>query len=772
MKKITIVLVGQPNVGKSSLINAISGAKMRVGNFSGVTIEKAEKTFHHKDYMINIVDLPGTFALNGYTMEEKVCKQFLLHEYYDVILNVLDATNLERNLILTLQLKELQKQTNKKIFVALNMIDEAKNDGLEIDIELLSKQLGLEVCAVSSVKEHNLDMLLDGIIALYEQTSLCNRDSMNNTIKVKESPSLNDRIENISQINHNLELNNQTNKPLLKNFSQLPNTDRKTNFNTITITSQNALLARNIATSVQKNSAHRGKYTKALDSILLHRFWSVPIFLFAMFIVFEVSFELGKFLQDLFMDEVVGPLATWSKTIIHNELLGSLIGDGVINGVGTVVGFLPLIATLFLGLTLLEGSGYMARIAFMLDGLLFHFGLHGRSFVPLVLGFGCSVPAYMATRTLQNQRDKLLTLFIIGFMSCSARMPIYLLFVSAFFATKYAGIIMFAIYVGGVLIALCLAWVLKKLVFKGNAEPFVMDMPRYRIPTLRVIWFSVWGKSYMFLRKAGSVILIGAVFVWALASFPQSNSIAQEYSNKMAFIESLGKKDIQSSDIDIHEKQDFNQSVPDINEKDSGNNSLDFLQTFDKNKLLRDLGLESFMLDDTTKMQQKDSQIDIFHDKILSEEETKKALIILQNEMKEKQLEYSFAGRLGHIMEPLFAPLGFDWRLSVSLITGFAAKEMVVTTLGVLYALGDEVVDSEDDNFALQETLRKHIALPGAVAFILFIMLYIPCFAATATFAYESGKKIYTFYLLIFTTGVAYFFAYVGHEITRFILNI
>ncbi|STQ86457.1 ferrous iron transport protein B [Helicobacter muridarum] len=691
MKTFSIVLVGQPNVGKSSLINAISGAKMRVGNFSGVTIQKSEATLVYKDYEIRIIDLPGTFSLNGYTMEEKICGNFLASGKYDLILNVVDSTSLERNLILTLQLKKLQNDIQKPIFVALNMIDEAQNDGLEINIDSLKAGLGFGVCAVSSTKEENLDNLLESLVSLYE-------DSSHSLSKLSNQQRILDpKIIKWSTNSSNL---NSKGIDTSSAFMINPNPLKLDG-----ITSQLASQAREIAANVQKFQEKRGLHTAKLDSILLDKFWSIPIFLLSMFIVFQISFVVGSFFQEI-IEDGVSYVVDWSKELIEedNELLGSLIGDGIINGVGTVVSFLPLIATLFLGLTLLEGSGYMSRVAFILDGLFFRFGLHGRSFIPLVMGFGCSVPAYMATRTLQNQKDKLLTLFIIGFMSCSARLPIYLLFVGAFFTPQYAGLVMFGIYIGGVIIAMFMALILKKLVFRGDSEPFVMDMPRYRMPTLKVIWFSVWSKSLLFLKKAGTVILAGAILVWALANFPKSQDIKDKYEGKL-----------------INIKEVINDSSQNL------------------------------------------SQTEI--------QSLEESIVKLENEEKEKQLEYSFAGRLGHIIYPIFEPLGFDWRLSVSLITGFAAKEMVVTTLGVLYALGDSAEENEEDNRALQEILREHIALPGAVAFILFIMLYIPCFAATATFAYESGNKIYVAFLLIFTTLVAYTFAFIGHEVTELIIS-
>lgn len=656
MKTLKVVLVGQPNVGKSSLINALSNAKMRVGNFSGVTLEKAEATLNYKNYNIIMIDLPGTYSLHGYTTEEKVCKSFLENEEYDIILNVLDSTNLENNLILTLQLQQLKKTK----VIALNMIDEARVDGISIDSAKLSMLLSANVCEVSSTKKQNLEMLLDTLISTYE----AHANNLNTESTQKK-------------ISYNAIQWHNTQEEIVEHKSKH-----------LGITSTLSQKAHIIANHVQTITKTRAAGSVKLDSILLHRVWSIPIFLFAMFLVFELSFVLGNFFKDL-IESGIDILATFTKDSISNDLIASLLGDGIIKGVGAVLSFLPLIATLFLGLTLLESSGYMARVAFMLDGLFFKFGLHGKSFIPLVMGFGCSVPAYMATRTLQNKRDKLLTLFIIGFMSCSARLPIYLLFVGAFFPVEYAGLILFGIYFCGFIIALMLAKILRLCVFRGESEPFVMEMPRYRIPTLRVVWFSVWGKSYLFLKKAGSVILVGAILVWVLANFPKSTELQEQYTKDMQILEA----------------------------------------------------------------QQ------------LSEEEFAIKQKAYENNLLESQLEYSFAGRLGHVLEPIFAPLGFDWRLSVALVTGFSAKEMVVTTLGVLYALGEGVVDDDSKNQSLQEELRASIDTQAAVAFIFFIMLYIPCFAATIAFINESGKNIYGFYLFIFTTLVAYTFAYIGHEV-------
>ncbi len=642
VEEIIVALVGQPNVGKSSLINALSNAHLKVGNFAGVTVDKMEVSLIHKERQITIIDLPGTYSLNDFTTEEKVTKDFLEKGQYDLILNVVDSTNLERNLALSVQLLD----TNKKMLLALNMWDEAQKEGIKINTEKLSKELGV-VCVPTSARSKedrlNTELLLDEIVRLYSQNT-----TNNESIKV---PS-------------------QSFKESLK-YSQS---------------------AQRIAQSVISENKQNASFehTYKIDKILMHPRYGIFIFLGFMFIIFSLSFLIGGGVQKA-LEAGFKFLSDSVKENVANEDLASLVGDGIIGGVGATVSFLPLIVVLYFGISLLETTGYMSRVAFLLDGILHKFGLHGKSFIPLITGFGCSVPAYMATRTLQNYNERLITLFVIGFMSCSARLPIYVLFVGSFFPSSSAGFVLFCIYILGAVVALVMAKLLKLSVFKGQTESFIMEMPKYRLPSWRMVYFSIYTKSLSYLKKAGTYILVGAILIWFMSQYPKSDVAMKTYKQ------------------------------------------------------------ESLLVDkDTT----------------LSSEAKEEKLKELKAKLDQTNLKNSVVGRGGAYLEKVFSPMDFDWRLSVSLVTGFMAKEVVVSTLGVLFSLGDQNEKSD----AFREILRKEVSVPSGIAFIVFVMFYIPCFAATITFGREAGGIKFVAYLFIFTTVVAYAFSLIAFYATQILV--
>ncbi|WP_139541986.1 ferrous iron transport protein B [Helicobacter pylori] len=642
MKEITIALVGQPNVGKSSLINALSNAHLKVGNFAGVTVDKMEVGLIHKEHQITIIDLPGTYALNDFTTEEKVTKDFLEKGQYDLILNVVDSTNLERNLALSAQLLD----TNKKMLLALNMWDEAQKEGVKIDTEKLSKELGV-VCVPTSARSKedrlNTELLLDEIVRLYSQNTTNNESIKVPSQSFKESLKYSQSAQRIAQL-------------------------------VISENKQNASF----------------EHTYKIDKILMHPRYGIFIFLGFMFIIFSLSFLIGGGVQKA-LETGFKFLSDGIKENVANEDLASLVGDGIIGGVGATVSFLPLIVVLYFGISLLETTGYMSRVAFLLDGILHKFGLHGKSFIPLITGFGCSVPAYMATRTLQNYNERLITLFVIGFMSCSARLPIYVLFVGSFFPSSSAGFVLFCIYILGAVVALVMAKLLKLSVFKGQTESFIMEMPKYRFPSWRMVYFSIYTKSLSYLKKAGTYILVGAILIWFMSQYPKSDMAMKAYKQ------------------------------------------------------------ESLLVNKNT---------------TLSSEAKEEKLKELKTELDKKNLKNSIVGRGGAYLEKVFSPMDFDWRLSVSLVTGFMAKEVVVSTLGVLFSLGDQNEKSD----AFREILRKEVSVPSGIAFIVFVMFYIPCFAATITFGREAGGIKFVAYLFIFTTVVAYAFSLIAFYATQILV--
>ncbi|NLC27390.1 MAG: ferrous iron transport protein B [Campylobacteraceae bacterium] len=695
MRTLKVVLVGQPNVGKSMLINSVSKSHLKVGNFSGVTVEKAEVVFKHDDLEIRIIDLPGTYSLGDYTLEERVTKRFLEEESYDLILNVVDSTNLERNLLLTTELMEL----NEKMVIALNMIDEAEDEGIFIDHEQLSHILGVPCLPVSALTKIGLDELIKKCVEVAKKPLKKPKLTYSEPVE-EEVEKLTSFMQEKSFIHPELTLKEVALKmlqedktlymkmrnepiwiellPLIREGLEHLYLHYDTKNLTEIFAQEHYAYAKGATTEVCTKSKEQKKtFTEQIDSVLIHKIAGIPIFLFLMWGLFQLTFELGSIPMDI-IETFFAYLSNEARFIFGDGALGSLIADGAIAGVGAVVLFLPNIMILFFGIALLETTGYMSRVAFLLDGFFHKFGLHGKSFIPLVTGFGCSVPAYMAARTLKNDKDRLITLFIIGFMSCGAKLPVYVLFIGAFFSQEIAGNVLFGIYIAGALIGLVAAKVLKIFVFKGKDEPFVMEMPKYRWPTLRLIWHTVMAKSLMYLKKAGTFILAASILVWFASSYPKNENLQMEFEAQIETALSLEEKNR------------------------------------------------------------------------------------LTNKMQTALLEQSYLGTIGKATEFFFEPLGFDWRLTVALETGLAAKEVIVSTLGVLYALGEDVDEKSDGLMAI---LKAEIPLPAALAFITFVMFYMPCLAATVVFTKESGSYRYLGYLIVFTTFVAWMSAFIVYHI-------
>jgi ferrous iron transport protein B len=698
-KHIRVALVGQPNVGKSMLINSISNAKLHVGNFTGVTVEKSEVLFDYKDYHFTIVDLPGTYAFTDYTIEERVTHDYLCAESYDLIINVVDSTNLEKNLQLTSELMSM----NKNIVIALNMSDEALKEGIEIDNEFMSQLLGIPCVKVSAVTKEGIADLLEALIVQHEapkhDTKLVFSEAVEEEISViveylKKHKY--DAANSYRNVAINLLKNNKKTyikihdnpiwtelQPILIEASKHIELHHNSDDIREAFAEEYASFNKGVVAEVlkQEKEPYKKTVTDKIDSLLIHQFFGIPIFLFFMWALFQLTFEIGSIPME-WIDGFFGWFGDAVGATIANDAVRSLVVDGIIAGVGAVVLFVPNIAILFMGIALLESTGYMSRVAFLLDGFFHKFGLHGQSFIPLVTGFGCSIPAYMSARILKNDRDRLLTLFIIGFMSCGARLPVYVLFAGAFFSESMAGNVLFAIYITGAMLGLFAAKILKMTAFKGVDEPFVMEMPKYRLPSLKLIWHTVVTKTLMYLKKAGTFIAAASILIWFLSNYPHNAELEERYALKI------------ENAINKEEKQHFS------------------------------------------------------------------------NKFLEENLEQSYLGQIGKFSEPIFAPLGFDWKLSVALQTGLAAKEVVVSTLGVLYALGADV---DEESRSLKDIISKNISFPSAVAFIVVVMIYLPCLAASVVFTREAGGIKYFFYLLAFTSLVAYSLAFIAFNVTSMI---
>lgn len=691
MQKIKCVMVGQPNVGKSSIINAISNARLHVGNFAGVTVEKKEVVVKKDDYEIDIVDLPGIYSLNIYTPEEEVAKNYLLNEDYDIIINVVDANALQRNLIFTLSLLDM----NKKMILAVNMIDEVEEKGGSIDAKKLSKLLGIPVVLTSAKQKRGVDKLINKIIELknapkpniefsYDQRIEDKIDDLTKIlIKYPEfkdedkarfyATRLLEEDRDIYQIIHDMPIFLELHEKLGKAIEELKLEFDEDSVSDIFINQRNDL-AKSVVMQVMK-LPRKESLTDKIDKILIHPILGLPIFLFLMWLLFQLTFDIGSIPMD-WIDGAFGGFADWLKGILPSGAFSDAITDGVIPAVDAVVMFLPNILVLFLGINLLEQTGYMARASFLLDGFLKKFGLQGKAFIPLVSGFGCSVPAYMAARTLKNPKDRLITMLVIGFMSCGARLPIYVLIIGAFFPAAMAGNVLFAIYIGGAILGLIVAKILRKVLFKGEPEPFVMEMPPYRFPSLKALAMELWIKTKLFLKKAGTFIASAAMIIWFLSSYPSHPKLEKEYSKKIELAQTAEQK------------------------------------------------------------------------------------LQLKNELAAKKLEESYLGQFGKTIEPIFAPIGFDWRTSVAIVTGLAAKEVVVSTLATLYSVGD----ADETSKSLIKKIRENVDFKAAIVLIVIIMIYSPCVAAMSTFYAEVPQWAWRTFYTIYPNVLAWIMAFITYR--------
>lgn len=730
-KQITIALVGNPNCGKTTLFNIASGQHEHVGNYSGVTVGAKTGTFHQDGYEFKIIDLPGTYSLSPYSPEEKYVRKFLIDEMPDVVVNVVDSSNLERNLFLTTQLIDMHLQT----VVALNMYDELQKSGDNLDYKSLGKLLGIPFVPVIAKTGFGVIHLLRNVIKLYESSHVINEegllihsikedkllDEYHHEIKIHHRHEKKisaydlegeDKVHQTARhihINHGTEIEESIkllrNKLHSENFHlqskyslrflsiKLLENDRE--INNLISKEKNAAFIFKIRdeevkrlyavlktdaeaaitdakygfisgalkeTFIENNKRKKHIKTAKIDELVTHRFWGYPIFILFIFIMFQSTFVLGQYPMNWIEQGVAWLSDVLQKTMASGPLKDLLI-DGVLGGVGGVIVFLPNILILYFFISLMEDTGYMARAAFIMDKIMHKMGLHGKSFIPLIMGFGCNVPAIMATRTIENRSSRMITILINPLMSCSARLPVYLLLVGTFFP-NYAGLVLFGIYFTGIILAVILARIFKRFVFKKDETPFVMELPPYRIPTGKSMWKHTWLKGQQYLRKMGTIILVGSIVIWFLGYYPRPH-----------------------------------------NEMNSNSQIID----------------------------------------------------------KTEQLENSYIGRIGKTIQPVLAPLGFDWKISVSLLSGVAAKEIVVSTLGVLYAdNADE--DTQSLSMRMKEAKYKNgspvYTTATTLAFMLFVLIYFPCLATIVAIKNETSSWKWAMfavvYLLTLAWGVAF----------------
>ena len=730
-KVIDIALVGNPNSGKTSLFNFASDSREHVGNYSGVTIDAKTAKFKLDDYFFNLTDLPGTYSISAYTPEELYVRKFILDQEPDVVINVIDISNLERNLFLTTQLIDL----DIKVVIALNMYDEFDKTGDVFNFVHLGKMIGIPMIPTVGSKGKGINELFRKVIEVYEDKEPSVRH-----IHLNYGLSVEDSIKNIQDY---IKLNKNFTDKVSSRFLAIKLIE-KDEWAKLLISDWDSYFA--ISAAVEKEvkklellfdedsetliadarygfiaGALKETYlkktklsdektnTSKIDFILTHKFWGYPIFIFFLWIMFQSTFKLGEYPVS-WIEQLVEFIGNQLQSLFPEGMLKDLLINGVIDGVGGVIVFLPNILILFLFISIMEDTGYMARAAFIMDKLMHKIGLHGKSFIPLVMGFGCNVPAIMSTRTLENKSDRLLTILINPFMSCSARLPVYILITSAIF-TEYAGTILFSIYMTGILLAIIIAIIFSKFVFNSKDVPFVMELPPYRIPTLRAITKNVWHKSGQYLKKMGGVILIASIIIWALGYFPR------ETGNENIFKQRIEKINLS-----------YNQQISNALNEDSS------LLSIEKNNAIKNVKLE----------------------------------------MEAHRQENSYIGRIGHFIEPVMRPLGFDWKMSISLLAGTAAKEIVVSTMGVIYQ-ADERADENSSALISQiknETYKsgrkkgeKIFSPLAGISFLMFVLIYFPCVAVFAAVKKEAGGIKWAIFLASYTTALAWIISFLVFQI-------
>ena len=703
-RAINVALVGNPNCGKTSLFNVASGAHEHVGNYSGVTVDAKEGFFEYQGYQFRLVDLPGTYSLSAYTPEEIYVRKHIIEDTPDIIINVVDASNLERNLYLTSQLIDM----NVRMVVALNMYDELQASGNKLDHEKLSQLMGVPMVPTICRSNYGIDKLFHHVIDIYEGSDFVTKNIQKNVrtevmedleswhkdyvpshpegeheffrhIHINHGPVIEKAIDEIKKVlAYNEEVRHKYSirflaikllerdkdiEEIVKNFPNgsdiIKTRDKEASLiqKSLNEDTEQAItdakygfITGALKETFTDNHLEREQTTKVIDSIVTHRIWGYPIFFLFLYIMFECTFVLGEYPM-MGIEWLVEQIGKQVESTMSNGPLKDMVVDGIIGGVGGVIVFLPNILILYFFISMMEDSGYMARAAFIMDKIMHRMGLHGKSFIPLIMGFGCNVPAIMASRTIEDRKCRLITILINPLMSCSARLPIYLVLVAAFFP-HIASLVLLSIYAIGILMAVLMARLFSRFLVKGTDTPFVMELPPYRMPTAKAILRHTWEKGAQYLKKMGGIIMVASILIWFLGYYPNHHSYA------------------------------------------------------------------------TTAEQQ----------------------------------EHSYIGQIGKAIEPAIKPLGFDWKLGIGLLSGVGAKELVVSSLGVLYT-------NEEDIESVNLSNRIPITPTIALAYMLFVLIYFPCVATLAAIKQESGSWKWALFTAFYTTALAWIVAFIVNQI-------
>ena len=708
-RTINVALVGNPNCGKTSLFNYASGAHGHVGNYSGVTVDATEAHASMFGYEFNLTDLPGTYSLSCYSPEELYVREHLTEKMPDVVINVIDSSNIERNLYLTTQLVDM----NIRMVCALNMYDEFERRGDRVNLEVLSHLFGMPMIPTSFKSGDGVKELFKAVIQVYEGTHKTSRH-----LHINYGHEIEDGIahiqkylkadEHITQhystrylalklLEHDSQVLDYLGKHMagenrMHDFHDLTNARDKASARvkeetgndseTAIMDAKYGFINGALTEAGYKTGTKEDTYrmTHRIDGVLSNKYIGFPIFFLILYVMFEVTFTLGQYPMD-WIEEAVAWLGEKISDGMPEGPLKAMLVDGVIGGVGSVIVFLPQILILYFFISLMEDSGYMARAAFIMDKLMHKMGLHGKSFIPLIMGFGCNVPAVMATRTIESRRSRIITMMILPFMSCSARLPIYIMIAGTFFSVAYRSWVLMSLYAFGIIMAVIVSKIFSSLVIKGEDTPFVMELPPYRWPTPKAIWRHTWEKGKEYLKKMGGIILVASIIVWALGYFPHNDDMPHA-----------------------------------------------------------------------------------------------------------QQQEQSYIGRMGKAIEPVFSPQGFNWKLDVSLLAGVGAKEIVASSIGVLYAGDDEIDDDDDDDDDFSEDtefsddsekytrlrqamLRDGISPLAAYAYLIFILLYFPCVATIVAIKNETGSWHWALFAAGYTTAVAWIISALVYQIGTLVIG-